>query len=217
MRSKEDAKDYRYFPDPDLPPVHISDEWIDRIVKSMPEFQPEKQARYVEQYGLPQYDAGILTGSKKLSDLFEETTALCGKPKKVANWLMGETLRLLKENGQEPEALQFSPKHLASLIELAEAGSVNNQVAKEVFEQIFAEDVDPEAYVEEHGLKTVNDTGLLEETARKVLENNPGPVEQYKSGKTKVLGFLVGQVMKEMKGKANPAAAGELLQKLLSE
>ena len=215
MRSKEDAKDYRYFPDPDLPPVHISDEWIDRIVKSMPEFQPEKQARYV--YGLPQYDAGILTGSKKLSDLFEETTALCGKPKKVANWLMGETLRLLKENGQEPEDLQFSPKHLASLIELAEAGSVNNQVAKEVFEQIFAEDVDPEAYVEEHGLKTVNDTGLLEETARKVLENNPGPVEQYKSGKTKVLGFLVGQVMKEMKGKANPAAAGELLQKLLSE
>ena len=130
MRSKEDAKDYRYFPDPDLPPVHISDEWIDRIVKSMPEFQPEKQARYVEQYGLPQYDAGILTGSKKLSDLFEETTALCGKPKKVANWLMGETLRLLKENGQEPEDLQFSPKHLASLIELAEAGSVNNQVAK---------------------------------------------------------------------------------------
>ena len=217
MRSKEDAKDYRYFPDADLPPVHISDEWIDRIVKSMPEFQPEKQARYVEQYGLPQYDAGILTGSKKLSDLFEETTALCGKPKKVANWLMGETLRLLKENGQEPEDLQFSPKHLASLIELAEAGSVNNQVAKEVFEQIFAEDVDPEAYVEEHGLKTVNDTGLLEETARKVLENNPGPVEQYKSGKTKVLGFLVGQVMKEMKGKANPAAAGELLQKLLSE
>ena len=139
MRSKEDAKDYRYFPDPDLPPVHISDEWIDRIVKSMPEFQPEKQARYVEQYGLPQYDAGILTGSKKLSDLFEETTALCGKPKKVANWLMGETLRLLKENGQEPEDLQFTPKHLASLIELAEAGSVNNQVAKEVFEQIFAE------------------------------------------------------------------------------
>ena len=217
MRSKEDAKDYRYFPDPDLPPVHISDEWIDRIVKSMPEFQPEKQARYVEQYGLPQYDAGILTGSKKLSDLFEETTALCGKPKKVANWLMGETLRLLKENSQEPEDLQFSPKHLASLIELAEAGSVNNQVAKEAFEQIFAEDVDPEAYVEEHGLKTVNDTGLLEETTRKVLENNPGPEEQYKTGKTKVLGFLVGQVMKEMKGKANPAAAGELLQKLLSE
>ena len=171
----------------------------------------------MEQYGLPQYDAGILTGSKKLSDLFEERRRSAANRKKVANWLMGETLRLLKENGQEPEDLQFSPKHLASLIELAEAGSVNNQVAKEVFEQIFAEDVDPEAYVEEHGLKTVNDTGLLEETARKVLENNPGPVEQYKSGKTKVLGFLVGQVMKEMKGKANPAAAGELLQKLLSE
>ena len=171
---------------------------------------------HLEHHGYRQYEISNFA-KPGYEGIFEETTALCGKPKKVANWLMGETLRLLKENGQEPEDLQFSPKHLASLIELAEAGSVNNQVAKEVFEQIFAEDVDPEAYVEEHGLKTVNDTGLLEETARKVLENNPGPVEQYKSGKTKVLGFLVGQVMKEMKGKANPAAAGELLQKLLSE
>ena len=217
MRSKEDAQDYRYFPEPDLVPIVISDEWIAKVKANQPELRTEKLERYQREFDLPKYDAEIITGHKKFADLFEAATELCGKPKKVANWLMGETLRLLKENGQEPEDLQFSPKHLASLIELAEAGSVNNQVAKEVFEQIFAEDVDPEAYVEEHGLKTVNDTGLLEETARKVLENNPGPVEQYKSGKTKVLGFLVGQVMKEMKGKANPAAAGELLQKLLSE
>ena len=217
MRSKEDAQDYRYFPDPDLTPIVISDEWIQKIKDSEPEFQEQKAARYEKEFDIPAYDISILTASKKMADLFEQTVSLGANPKKASNWLMGETLRLLKENGQEPEDLQFSPKHLASLIELAEAGSVNNQVAKEVFEQIFAEDVDPEAYVEEHGLKTVNDTGLLEETARKVLENNPGPVEQYKSGKTKVLGFLVGQVMKEMKGKANPAAAGELLQKLLSE
>ena len=217
MRSKEDAQDYRYFPDPDLTPIVISDEWIQKIKDSEPEFQEQKAARYEKEFDIPAYDISILTASKKMADLFEQTVSLGANPKKASNWLMGETLRLLKENGQEPEDLQFSPKHLASLIELAEAGSVNNQVAKEVFEQIFAEDVDPEAYVEEHGLKTVNDTGLLEETTRKVLENNPGPVEQYKSGKTKVLGFLVGQVMKEMKGKANPAAAGELLQKLLSE
>ena len=217
MRSKEDAQDYRYFPDPDLTPIVISDEWIQKIKDSEPEFQEQKAARYEKEFDIPAYDISILTASKKMADLFEQTVSLGANPKKASNWLMGETLRLLKENGQEPEDLQFSPKHLASLIELAEAGSVNNQVAKEVFEQIFAEDVDPEAYVEEYGLKTVNDTGLLEETTRKVLENNPGPVEQYKSGKTKVLGFLVGQVMKEMKGKANPAAAGELLQKLLSE
>ena len=200
-----------------MTPIVISDEWIQKIKDSEPEFQEQKAARYEKEFDIPAYDISILTASKKMADLFEKTVSLGANPKKASNWLMGETLRLLKENGQEPEDLQFSPKHLASLIELAEAGSVNNQVAKEVFEQIFAEDVDPEAYVEEHGLKTVNDTGLLEETARKVLENNPGPVEQYKSGKTKVLGFLVGQVMKEMKGKANPAAAGELLQKLLSE
>ena len=215
MRSKEDAQDSRYFPDPDLPPVVISDEWMERVRASLPELQPEKQARYEREFRLPAYDAAIITGSKRLADLFEQTVALGGNPKKVSNWLMVETLRLLKEHGEEPEQLRFSPEHLAKLIALAEEGSVNSTVAKEVFEKMYEEDVDPEAYVEEHGLKTVNDAGALEEVVKKVLENNPKVVEEYRGGKEKVLGFLVGQVMKEMKGKANPAMAGELIRKLI--
>ena len=215
MRSKEDAQDHRYFPDPDLPPILISDDWMNRVKDSLPELQPEKQKRYEEVYKLPAYDAGIITGSKKLADIFEETVALCRNPKKVSNWLMVETLRLLKEHNQEPEDLTFSPENLAKLIQLTEDGSVNSTVAKEVFEKIFEEDVDPDAYVAEHGLKTVNDTGLLEKVIRKVLEANPDVVADYKGGKEKVFGFLVGQVMKEMKGKANPAMASEMLKKLM--
>ena len=137
MRSKEDAQDYRYFPDPDLPPILISDDWMNRVKDSLPELQPEKQKRYEEVYKLPAYDAGIITGSKKLADIFEETVALCRNPKKVSNWLMVETLRLLKEHNQEPEDLTFSPENLAKLIQLTEDGSVNSTVAKEVFEKIL--------------------------------------------------------------------------------
>ena len=215
MRSKEDAQDYRYFPDPDLPPVEISDAWMEEIRSSLPELQPAKKARYMEEFQLPAYDASILTESKKLADLFEETVALGARPKKVSNWLMVETLRLLKENSMEPEQIRFTPENLKKLIALTEDGSVNSSVAKEVFEQMFRDNVDPEAYVEEHGLKTVNDAGALEAVVKKVLENNPKVVEEYRGGKEKVLGFLVGQVMKEMKGKANPAMAGELLKKLM--
>ena len=215
MRSKDDAKDYRYFPDPDLPPVEISDAWMEEIRDSLPELQPAKKARYMEEFKLPAYDASILTESKKLADLFEETVALGANPKKVSNWLMVETLRLLKEYSMEPEEIRFTPENLKKLIALAEEGSINSSVAKEVFEQMFKEKVDPQVYVEEHGLKTVNDAGALEAVVKKVLENNPKVVEEYRGGKEKVLGFLVGQVMKEMKGKANPAMAGELLKKLI--
>ncbi len=217
MRSKEDAQDYRYFPDPDLPPVFISDQWLEEIRHSLPELQPEKEARYVEEFGLPAYDASILTGTKRLADIFEATVALGASPKKASNWLMVETLRLLREHGEEADQLRFSPEHLARLIALTEEGAINSTVAKEVFEQIFLEDVDPEAYVEEHGLKTVNDAGALEAVVQKVLTNNPKVVEEYKGGKEKVLGFLVGQVMKEMKGKANPAMAGDLLKQKMSK
>ena len=215
MRSKEDAQDYRYFPDPDLPPVEISDAWMEEIRDSLPELQPAKKARYMEEFKLPAYDASILTESKKLADLFEETVALGANPKKVSNWLMVETLRLLKEYSMEPEEIRFTPENLKKLIALAEEGSINSSVAKEVFEQMFKENVDPQVYVEEHGLKTVNDAGALEAVVKKVLENNPKVLEEYRGGKEKVLGFLVGQVMKEMKGKANPAMAGELLKKLI--
>lgn len=215
MRSKEDAKDYRYFPDPDLPPVFISDEWIKRIKDSQPELQEAKSARYEKEYGLSAYDASLLTQSKHLADLFEETVKESQNPKKTANWFIGETLRLLKDRGMEAEELHFTPKHLADLILMAEKGEVNNQNAKKVFEKIFDEDVEPKAYVETNGLKTVEDTGMLESVVDKVLADNPKTVEEYHSGKTKVLGFLVGQVMKQMKGKANPASVNKMLMEKL--
>ena len=215
MRSKEDAHDYRYFPDPDLVPVIISDEWLQEVRDRQPELRTEKLERYKKEFDIPAYDADILTGSKRLADLFEETTALCGNPKKVSNWLMGETLRLLKEEGKEPEDLSFTPQHLASLIELLDAGTINQTVAKEVFEKIYYEDVDPQVYVEEHGLKMVNDDNLLRTVVEGVIAANPQSVADYKGGKEKALGFLVGQTMKQMKGKANPGAVNKMLKELL--
>ena len=217
MRSKEDAKDYRYFPDPDLPPVRISDEWIKRIREAQPELQEEKAKRYMEQYGLSDYDAGLLTQSRHLGEMFEKTAAICQMPKKAANWYIGETLRLVKEEGMETEDISFSPEHLAELILMTDRGELNNKTAKEVFRMIFTEDVDPVVYAEEKGLKTVLDTGLLEETVAKVLEENPDTVKQYLDGKTKVTGFLVGQIMKQMKGKADPKQVNQLLSQKLKE
>ena len=215
MRSKEDAKDYRYFPDPDLPPVNISEEWIKNIKDAQPELQIPKKERYISEFKLPAYDAGILTSSKKLADIFEAAVDCGSNPKKVSNWLMGETLRLLKDRSEDPEDIRFSAEHLSALIKLTESGAVNNTVAKEVFEKMYEEDVDPVSYVEEHGLKTVNDEGALETVIKKVMGSNPKVVEEYRGGKEKVLGFLIGQVMKELKGKADPAMAGEMLKKFL--
>lgn len=216
MRSKEDAQDYRYFPEPDLVPIVISDEWIAEIKERQPEFRTEKLERYNREFDIPRYDAEIITNSKKMADIFEATTAICGKPKKVANWLMVETLRLLKERGQEPEDICFAPEHLAKLIELTEAGTINSSVAKEVFEKIFDENVDPEKYVEEKGLKIVQDDGALEEVLKKVIADNPQAVADYKGGKEKALGALVGQTMKAMKGKANPGVVNKKLRDMLA-
>ena len=215
MRSKEDAQDYPYFPEPDLVPIVISDEWLQRIKDSQPELREAKRQRYQDEFGLPEYDANILTSAKKMADVFEATTAICNKPKKVSNWLMGETMRILKEQNKDPEDIAFSPENLAKLIELTDAGTINGNVAKEVFEQIFAEDIDPDKYVEEHGLKTVNDEGALRDTIAKVIEENPQSVEDYRNGKEKAIGFLVGQTMKAMKGKANPGMVNKILKELL--
>ena len=217
MRSKEDAQDYRYFPDPDLVPIIISDEWIQAVRDRQPELRTEKLERYKKEFDIPDYDARIITGSKKLADLFEETTAICKKPKKVANWILGETLRLLKEKDMEPEELRFSAENLAKLINLTDAGTINGSVAKEVFEVLFGEDIDPEQYVEEKGLKTVNDEGALRTVIKDVLANNPQSVSDYKGGKAKALGFLVGQTMKAMKGKADPGSVNRILKELLDE
>ena len=215
MRSKEDAQDYRYFPDPDLTPVYISDEWLAQIRDSQPEFREEKMARYKREYDIPEYDIGIITDSKHLADLFEETVAICGQPKKVSNWLMGETLRLLKEKNMDLEDICFSPEHLAKLIGLVDSKAVNSTVAKEVFEVMFDKDIDPENYVEEKGLKTVNDEGALRKTVEEVIAANPQSVADYRNGKEKAIGFLVGQTMKAMKGKADPGMVNRVLKELL--
>jgi aspartyl-tRNA(Asn)/glutamyl-tRNA(Gln) amidotransferase subunit B len=215
MRSKEDAQDYRYFPEPDLVPVVISEEWIEAVRSRQPELRTEKLERYKREFDIPRYDAEILTESKSMADLFEAATAICRKPKKVSNWLMVETMRLMKEHGMEPEELRFSPENLAKLIELADAGTINSSVAKTVFEKVFAEDVDPEKYVEEQGLKTVHDEGKLKAVLEQVIADNPQAVSDYKGGKEKALGALVGQTMKAMKGKANPGMVNQMLREML--
>ena len=216
MRSKEDAQDYRYFPDPDLTPIVVSDEWLEEIRAAQPEFRTEKLKRYKEQYEIPDYDAEIITASKKMADIFEATAAICKKPKKVSNWLMVETMRLLKEQNMEPEQIRFSPEHFAALVELADSGSINSTVAKEVFEKMFDEDIDPDAYVEAKGLKSVSDEGALRAEIEKIVDANPKSVEDFKAGKKKAMGFLVGQTMKAMKGKANPQMVNRILAEILN-
>ena len=212
MRSKEDAQDYRYFPEPDLVPIVISDEWLKEVKDRQPELRSEKLERYKKEYDIPEYDAEIITGTKKMADIFEATTAICNKPKKVSNWLMVETMRLLKENEMEAEDISFAPENLAKLIELADAGEINSSVAKEVFEEVFKNNVDPEKYVEEKGLKTVSDDGALRDVIEKGVADNPKSVEDYNSGKKKAIGFLVGQTMQ---GKADPGMVNKILKEVL--
>lgn len=215
MRSKEDAQDYRYFPDPDLVPIVVSEEMIDNIRKEQPEFREEKMARYKEVYDIPDYDIDIITNTKRMADLFEQTVALGAQPKKVSNWLMGETLRLLKERSMDPEDIRFTPAELSSLIAMVDKKEINTSVAKEVFEAMFDGGVDPVKYVDEKGLKTVHDEGALRKTIEEVVANNPQAVEDYHNGKEKAIGALVGQTMKAMKGKADPSLINQILREIL--
>lgn len=215
MRSKEDAKDYRYFPKPDLAPIVIDENWIASIKNNQPEFREEKMERYKREYKIPNYDIEILTESKKMADIFEETVAFGIEPKKVSNWLMVEVMRLLRQNGIEAEEAKFSPKHLADLIQLVEQKEISRTFGKEIFEKIFEEDVNPTNYVEQHGLKTVNDEEILKETIKDVIVSNYQSVADYKAGKTRAMGFLVGQVMKTMKGKADPKIVNQIVKELL--
>ena len=217
MRSKEDAQDYRYFPEPDLVPISISEEWLAQVKAAQPEFRDEKRARYKQEFDIPEYDANIITGSKKLADLFEATVALGRKPKEVSNWIMVETMRLLKDNGMEPEDISFSPENLAKLIGLIENNTINRTVAKEVFEQIFKENVDPEQYVEEKGLKMDNNADELRTVIEQIVAANPQSVADYHAGKQKAIGFLVGQTMRATKGKANPGMVNQILTEILTK
>ena len=215
MRSKEDAQDYRYFPEPDLVPIEITEDWLQQVKNRQPELRDEKMKRYEKEYDIPVYDAEIITSSKRMADLFEETVVICKKPKEVSNWLMVETMRLMKECEMEPEELDLEATKLAGLITLLEEGKINRPTAKEVFEHIFKEKTDPARYVEEHGLAMVSDNGLLRETIEKIIKENKQSVDDYRNGKEKAFGFLVGQTMKQMKGKADPGSVNKILKELL--
>ena len=216
MRSKEDAKDYRYFPDPDLPPIFISDSWISEAKEKLPEMREQKLLRYQKEYGLSRYDAELLTMDRAMAEKFETTIRYGAPPKKAANWLTGETMRLMKEKERTASELIFSAQHLAELINLIEKEVIQNQTAREVFSEMFESDITPEVYIDEHGLRMEKNSDLLFEAAKKIVEANPKAVTEYKEGKDKVIGFLMGQLMREMKGKAAPSQAQEAIRKILS-
>ena len=211
MRSKENAQDYRYFPEPDLVPIEISDEWIERVKSELPELPEAKKARYIEEYKLPEYDVDIITGSKFLVDIFEKAIAVCGEPKEVSNWIMGEVLRMATETATDVDDISFDAANLGKLINLVKKKVINRGTAKEVFEKMFTENIDPESYVKENGLEMMNDDGAVLAIVKSVIENNPKAVGEFKGGSQKVKGFLVGQCMKQLKGKADPATVNQMI------
>ena len=217
MRSKEDAQDYRYFPDPDLVPIIISDEWMAEVKSKEPEFRDEKMARYISEFNLPEYDADIITLYKPLADLFEAAVQKGSAPKEASNWLMGETMRIVKDKGIEPDQVKLTGENFAKFLKLIENYVINKTVAKEVFEAIFDGGVNPEAYVEEHGLKMDNDTDGLKKIIEEVVANNPKAVADYQGGNKKAIGALVGQTMKATQGKANPQMINKILNEILNK
>jgi aspartyl-tRNA(Asn)/glutamyl-tRNA(Gln) amidotransferase subunit B len=216
MRSKEEAHDYRYFPDPDLLPVAIEDKWIEQIRKSLPELPDQRFERYVEQFEIPQYDAGVLTASRGVADYFEECLTHCDKPKLVSNWIMTEVLRELKSE-DEIKSFNVSPRMLCELLNLIEDGTISGKIAKEVFSQMVVSGKGAKEIISEKGLKQISDLGEIENIIKDVIEKSPDQVSRYKAGEQKLIGFFVGQVMKVTQGKANPKIVNETLKRMLSE
>ena len=217
MRSKENAQDYRYFPEPDLLPIEISDEWIKNTIDNMPELPEAKRKKYMSEYGLSEYDASVITAERQIAYLFEDAAKICGKPKEVCNYIMGELMRLMSETGTLAEEVEMDPQKIADIIELVSEGKINRTAAKEVFEAVFKDNVVPGKYVEEHNLTMVDDSKLVEEIVAKVIADNPKSIEDLKGGKAKARGFLVGQTMKALKGKANPQTVNNILDEKLKE
>ena len=215
MRSKEFAHDYRYFPDPDLVPVQIDDEMLERLKLELPEFPEVRAERFVKEFGIPVYDAGVLTAEREVSDYFEAVVRACSDAKAASNWVMGEVLRMLKERNISVASFSVPPERLGGLISLIGGGTISNTIAKQVFERMLETGDDPGAIVEEEGLAQVSDTAEIEKIVQSVIDANSGQVEQYRSGKTRVFGFFVGQCMKAMKGKANPVVVNEILKQKL--
>ncbi|MBI5185538.1 MAG: Asp-tRNA(Asn)/Glu-tRNA(Gln) amidotransferase subunit GatB [Nitrospinae bacterium] len=216
MREKEEAHDYRYFPEPDLPPVAVDQDWINGIEKTLPELPAAKRERFVSQYGIPEYDAGVLTASRSVADYYERCVSLAGNPKIVSNWVMGDVLRVLKEKNMTVEQFSVTPERLASMIGMISSGTISGAIAKTVFEEMSATGKDPKAIVEEKGLAQISDEKAIEEMVDAVLASHPVELETYKKGKETLFGFFVGQAMKAAKGKANPSLINKILKEKLS-
>ena len=216
MRSKEEAHDYRYFPDPDLPVVRISSDFVEQIHNQLPELPDAKKQRFMESFGLSTYDAEVLVADKQVAEYFEEVVAAKADPKLVCNWISGELMRLMNENKVDIRNVGIPAKSLASLIQFLQEGSISGKIAKTVFEEMVKSGKDPATIIEVQGLKQVSDEGALRGLLETLLSNNPKQVEQFRAGKTQIKGFFVGQVMKETKGQANPQIVNQLLEKLLN-
>jgi aspartyl-tRNA(Asn)/glutamyl-tRNA(Gln) amidotransferase subunit B len=216
LRSKEDAHDYRYFPEPDLPPLHVSNEWIEKMRGSLPELPDEKAQRFVREFGIPEYDAKVITSSKALASFYEEAVShSAGEPKLVSNWLMTEVLRKLKESEKEIEDCPFPARSLGELVGLIKKGEISSKIAKTVFEEMWESGKAPDVIVKEKGLVQVSDPTAIEAAVRKVMQGAPDKVAEYRGGKEKLFGFFIGQVMKETQGKANPQLLNELVKAFL--
>jgi len=211
MRSKEEAHDYRYFPEPDLVPVEISDEWIKETMDDLPELPEQKRERFVQNYNIPEYDAGVLTTSRNLADYYEKSVSLYPEPKEISNWIMGELLRQLKIDGRKIDESPIKPEGLIALLKLIKEGTLSAKMAKTVFEEMYQSSKSATEIVAQKGLAQITDSSTIENLVNEILKINTGQVEQYKNGKEKVFGFLVGQIMKQSKGQADPALVNKLL------
>ena len=213
MRDKEEAQDYRYFPEPDLVAIKLTDEYIENIKKNLPELPESRKVRYISEYGLAERDAKIITNSKYLSDLFEEASNICGNRKAVSNWIISDISRILNEKELEPENIPFKAEDLAKVVTLIEKGTISSSIGKKVIEELFENPKDPETIIKENGWIQISDEGEIREVVLKIIEENQESVNDYRNGKDRALGFLVGQAMKQTKGKANP----QLLNKFFKE
>ena len=215
MRSKEDAQDYKYFPEPDLPPIEISDEQIEEIKSTMPELPEEKRERYLSELGLPEYDTGIITGDIALVKFFESTLEKCDSPKDVANWIMGEVMKLLNDSATLTENNPLKPEALAAVINMVKSNKINRGTGKKVLEKVFTDGVDPEKYVEENNLAQVTDLSALRPIIEQVIDENEKSVSEYKAGKTQAMGYIMGQAMRALKGKAPAQEVQKILKEIL--
>ena len=217
MRDKEDAQDYRYFPDPDLVAINLSEEYIENLKNTLPELPESRKERYINEYNLSEKDANIITSSKYLSDLFEEASEVCGNRKAVNNWIISDISRILNEKELEADQIPFTAEHLGHLVELIDKGTISSSIGKKVIEELFENPKEPEEIIKEKGWIQISDEGAIREVVLKVLEENPNSVADYKAGKDRAIGFLVGQAMKATKGKANPQMLNKMLKEELSK